>query len=94
MHGLFALYLLTFVPITGKDIPAKITARDAALIQVGAKEDWDMVTQAVDRRIPAKVKELGSIYGVMYNKEVKFKVKKFDVHITEQRSAVVYTVNF
>ncbi len=94
MHGLFVLYMLTFVPITGKEVAAKTTARDAALIQVGAKEDWDMVTQAIDRRIPDKVKQVGSVYGVVRNKEVKFKVRQFDVHMTEHRSAVLYTISF
>lgn len=94
MHGLFALYLLTFVPITGKEVAAKTTARDAALIQIGAKEDWDTVTHAIDRNVPKKVKQVGSVYGVLKNKEVKFKAKKFDVHATEQRTVVTWTISF
>lgn len=94
MHGLFALYLLTFVPITGKDAGAKVTARDAALIQVGAKEDWDTVTHAIDKKIPHKVKEIGSFYGVVKNREIKFKAKQFDVHLSEQRSVVTWTISF
>lgn len=94
MHGLFVLYLLTFVPVTGKNVAAKTKARDAALIQVGAKEDWDMVTHAIDSKIPAKVKEVGTIYGIVHNREIKFKVKQFDVQANEQSTAVLWTVPF
>lgn len=94
MHGLFVLWALTFVPINGRHADAKTAARDATLMQIGAKEDYDLLRRAVEKKVPPTLKNMAIVYGAAKKKEVRFSSGPFVVEAKEQSMRLVYTVSF
>jgi len=86
--------LLTFVPVAGPDAVAIIKARDAALIQVGATEQWGQVSRAVEKATPKTIKHAATMYGAAHEKKVRFRFKQFEMNAQQNKALVTFTINF
>ena len=90
MSGLALLYCLSFVPVAGANSQAINTAREAAFIQSGVKQEYDLVKRALEKKVPQPVAAGAFLYRSFKRQEIRFKssdygtwtIKKDSVHVT------------
>lgn len=76
MSPLFLLYTLSFVPVSGAYAEPINKAREAAFIQSGAKQEWDVVRKAAEKRVPKPLVYAAYTYRIVNKKELRFKSSK------------------
>lgn len=96
-----ALFLISLLPINaGRYSPALVSAREAALIQSGATQDWKEMLSNTEKRLPVALKQAANVALAVREQSIThvipgpLKNSSILTRIGTKRSALLFTLHF